>query len=145
MLHVLKMKLAKARSHLVHLQGIEKKKEDEYCNARDQVLTQEKYLADIHAQHDIAFQRVVEGSVISSAKSDGSGIEDPSDDRDLSQAMSEDDPDLAPREWSQTGNAAASAAQRPPPHPDLPWALPAKIECSDAERAQVQAWDLKSV
>ena len=49
-------------------------------------------------------------------------------------------PDLAPREWSQTDNAAA-AAQRPPPPPELP----AKIECSDAERAQVQAWDLNSV
>ena len=79
MVHVLKMKLTKGRSHLVHLQGIETKKEDEYCNAKGQVLTQEKSLADIQAQHDIAFQSVVEGSVISSAKSDGPGIEDPSD------------------------------------------------------------------
>ena len=56
-LQVLKMKLTKARSHLVHLQCIEKKEEDEYCNARDQVVTQEKYLADIQAQHDIAFSK----------------------------------------------------------------------------------------
>ena len=52
---------------------------------------------DTQAQHDIAFQRVVDGSVISSAKNDGPGIEDLSDDGELSRAMSEDDPDLAPR------------------------------------------------
>ena len=40
MLHVLKMKLTKARAHLAHLQGIEKKKEEEYANARDQALAQ---------------------------------------------------------------------------------------------------------
>ena len=59
------------------------------------------------------FQRVVEGSVISSAKGDLS------EDGALSQAMSDDDPDLAPREWSQTGGATA-VAQKPPPLPDLP-------------------------
>ena len=75
--------------------------------------------------------------MISSAKSDGPGIEDLSEDGELSPAMSEDDPDLAPREWSQTDNAAA-AAQRPPPPPNPPKALPAKMECSDAERAQVE-------
>ena len=83
--------------------------------------------------------------MISSAKSDGPGVEDLSNEGDLSQAMSEDDPDLAPREWSQTAITAVSAAVNPPPPPDLPKALPAKIECSDAERAQVQAWDLNSV
>ena len=95
-------------------------------------------------KHDVAFQRVVEGSVISSAKSDGPAIEDLSEDGVLSQAMSEDDPDLASGERSQTYSAAA-AAQRPPSPPDPPKALPAKIECSDAGRAQVQAWDLDSV
>ena len=54
MLHVLKMKLTKAKAHLAHLQGIEKK-EEEYCHARDQVPVQEKYLADIQTKHDVAF------------------------------------------------------------------------------------------
>ena len=62
------------------------------------------------------FQRVVEGSVIISAKSDGPGIEEVSEEGALSQAMSDDDPDLAPREWSQTGGATA-VAQEPPPAP----------------------------
>ena len=57
--------------------------------------------------------------------------------------MSEGDPDLEPREWSQTDSAAV-AALRPPPPPDFPKAH-ANIECSDAERAQVQVWDLNSV
>ena len=60
--------------------------------------------------------------------------------------MSQDDPDLAPREWSKTENTAASAAAVSPPRlPDFPGTLPAKIECTEAERAQVQAWDLDSV
>ena len=59
--------------------------------------------------------------------------------------MSEDDTDHAPREWTQTENTAASAAVNPPSPPDFPRALPAKIECTEAERAQVQAWDLDSV
>ena len=54
MLHVLKMKLTKAKSHLVHLQGIEKKKEEEHLHAREQVATQEKYLADVQALHCIS-------------------------------------------------------------------------------------------
>ena len=87
---------------------------------------------------------MVEGSVISSAKSDGPGIEDFSEDGALSQAMSDDDPDLAPREWSLTGGASAVALE-PPPAPVFPKALPTNIECIDAERAQVQAWDLDSV
>ena len=58
--------------------------------------------------------------------------------------MSEDDPDLVLRGWSHTDNAVA-AALRPPLPPDFPKALPALIECSDAERAQVQAWELDSV
>ena len=46
--------------------------------------------------------------------------------------LPEDDPDLAPRERSQTENAAAPAAERPPPPPPpvFPEFLPAKIECS---------------
>ena len=63
----------------------------------------------------LLFQGVVDGSVISSAKSDGPGIEDLSEDGELSRAMSEDDPDLAPREWSQTAITAASAAVIPSP------------------------------
>ena len=58
------------------MNGIFVRKEEEYCHARDEVIKQEKYLGDIQSQHDIAFQRVVEGSVICSAKSDGPGIED---------------------------------------------------------------------
>ena len=53
------------------------------ANARDQVVTQEKYLADIQTQHDDAFQRVVDGSVISSAKSVEPGIEELSEDGEL--------------------------------------------------------------
>ena len=119
MLHVLKMKLTKAKAHLAHLQGIERKKEEEYSKARDQAIEQARYLADIQTQHDDAFQRVVEGSLISSAKSDGPGIKDLSEDGALSHAMSDDDPDLAPWEWSQTGGVPAVAQKLPPP-PDLP-------------------------
>ena len=60
------------------------------------------------------------------------------------QAMSDDDPDLAPKEWAQSENAT-DVALSPPPPPKFPRVLPAKIECTDAERAQVQAWDLNSV
>ena len=81
-LHVLKMKLTKAKSHLTHLEDIFARREEEYCHAKDEVVKQEKYLGDIPSQHDIAFQRVVEGSVIGSAKSDGPGIEDLSDEGD---------------------------------------------------------------
>ena len=144
MLHVLKMKLTKAKSHLAHLRSIEKKKEEEYANARDLAIAQARYLVEIQTQHDDAFQRVVEGSMIGSSTSDGPGQEELSEDGALSQAMSDDDPDLAPKEWAQSDNAAAIAL-RPPLPPNLPKALPAKIECSDAERAQVQAWDLNSV
>ena len=55
MLHVLKMKLTKAKSHLAHLQSIERKKEEEYANARDQPIAQARYLAEIETQHDDAF------------------------------------------------------------------------------------------
>ena len=55
MLHVLKMKLMKAKSHLAHLKGIFSGKEEEFCHATDEVLKQEKYLEDIQNQHDIAF------------------------------------------------------------------------------------------
>ena len=61
MLHVLKMKLTKAKAPLAHLEGIEKKKEEEFCNARDQVLAQEKDLSDILTQHDVlALPRVMD-------------------------------------------------------------------------------------
>ena len=60
------------------------------------------------------------------------------------QAMSDDDPDLAPKEWAQSENPT-DVALSPPPPPKFPRVLPAKIECTDAERAQVQAWDLNSV
>ena len=40
---------------------------------------------------------------------------------------------------------AAAAAESPPPPPDLPKLLPARIHCGDAERAQVQAWDMNLV
>ena len=40
---------------------------------------------------------------------------------------------------------AAAAAERPPLPPDLPKVLTAKIHCGEAERAQVQTWDLNSV
>ena len=96
-------------------------------------------MAEIQTQHDDAFQRVVETSVIGSATSDGPGQEELSENGELFQAMS-DDPDLAPKEWAQSDNAAA-VALRPPPPPDLPKVLPTKILCSDAERAQVPAWD----
>ena len=82
--------------------------------------------------------------MISSAKSDGPGIEKLSEDGALSQAMSDGDPDLASREWSQTGGATA-VAEEPPPAPVFPKALTTKIVCSGAERAQVFAWDLDSV
>ena len=59
MLHVLNMKLTKAKSHLAHLKGICSRKEEEYCHARDEVIKQEKYLDDVQNQHDKAFQRVV--------------------------------------------------------------------------------------
>ena len=72
------------------------------------------------------------------------GVEELSEDGALSQAMSDDDPDRAPKEWAQTGGATA-VAQEPPPASCLPKALSTKIECSDAERAQVLAWDLDSV
>ena len=139
MLHVFKMKLTKAKSHLAHLQNIDKKKK-EYANARDLAIAQARYLAEIQTQHDDAFQRVVEGSVIGSTTSDGPGQEELSENGALSQAMSDDDPDLAPKVWAQSDNAAA-VALRPPPIPDLPKVLPTKILCSDAERAQVLAWD----
>ena len=125
--------------HFAHLQ-----KEEEYANAQDQAIAQARYLAEIQTQHDDSFQRVVEGSVNSSAKSDGPGVEELSEDGALSQAMSDDDPDLAPREWSQTGGATA-VAQEPPPAPVFPKALSTNIVCSDAERAQVLAWDMDSV
>ena len=144
MLHVLKMKLTKVKSHLAHLQSVEKKKEEEYANARDSAIAQARYLAEIQTQHDEAFQRVAEGSVVGSARSGRPDLEELSEDGALSQAMSDDDPDLAPKEWAQSDDATA-VALRPPPPPDLPKALPAKIECNDAERAQVQAWDLNSV
>ena len=63
--------------------------------------------------------------------------------------MSDDDPDLAPGEWSQPAAvpqggrkalSAAAAAESPPPPPFLPKVLPAGIRCSGAERAQEQAW-----
>ena len=44
MLHVLKMKLTKAKSHLAHLQSVEKKKEEEYAHARDLAIEQARYL-----------------------------------------------------------------------------------------------------
>ena len=144
MLHVLKMKLTKAKSHLAHLQSVEKKKEEEYAHARDLAIEQARYLVEIQNQHDQAFQRVVEGSVVGSATSDGPGLEELSEDGALFQAMSDDDPDLAPKEWAQSDDATAGAL-KPPPPPDLPKVLPAKIECTDAERAQVLAWDLNSV
>ena len=144
MLHVLKMKLTKAKSHLAHLQSVEKKKEEEYAHARDLAIEKARYLVEIQNQHDQAFQRVVEGSVIGSATSGGPGLEELSEDEALFQAVSGDDPDLAPKEWAQSDDATA-VALRPPPPPDLPKVLPAKIECTDAERVQVQAWDLNSV
>ena len=100
-------------------------------------------MAQIQTQHDEAFQRVAEGSVVGSAASDVPGLEELSEDGALFQAMSDDDPDLAPEEWAQSDDATA-VALRPPPPPDLPKVLPAKIECTDAERAQVQAWDLRT-
>ena len=120
MLHVLKMKLTNAKSHLAHLQSVEKKKEEEYAHARDLAIEQARYLVEIQNQHDQAFQRV------GSATSEGPGLEELSEDEAQLQAMSDDDPDLAPP-------------------PKFPRVLPAKIECTDAERAQVQAWDMNSV
>ena len=46
------------------------KKEDEYINATALVCAQEEYVADIQAKHDIAFLRVLDGSVVGSAKGD---------------------------------------------------------------------------
>ena len=144
MLHVLKMKLTKAKSHLAHLQSVEKKKEEEYAHARDLAIEQARYLVEIQNQHDQAFQRVIEGSVVDSATSEGPGLEEISDDEAQLQAMSDDDPDLAPKEWAQP-EKATDVALSPPPPPKFPRVLPAKIECTDAERAQVQAWDINSV
>ena len=101
MLHVLKMKLTKAKSHLAHLQSVEKKKEEEYAHARDLAIEQARYLVEVQNQHDQAFQRVMEGSVVDSATSEGPGLEEISDDEAQLQAMSDDDPDLAPKEWAQ--------------------------------------------
>ena len=150
MLHVLKMKLTKAKSHLAHLQSVEKKKEEEYAHARDLAIEQARYLVDIQNQHDQAFQRVIEGSVVDSATSEGPILEEISDDEAQFQAMSDDDPDLAPKEWTQPEKRAqpedsTGDALNPPPPPKFPRVLPAKIECTDAERAQVQAWDINSV
>ena len=147
MLHVLKMKLTKAKSHLAHLQSVEKKKEEEYAHARDLAIEQARYLVDIQNQHDQAFQRVMEGSVVDSATSEGPILEEISDDEAQFQAMSDDDPDLAPKEWTQHEKRAqpeesTGDALNPPKFPRF---LPAKIECTDAERAQVQAWDINSV
>ena len=47
------------------------------------------------------------------------GVEELSEDGALSQAMSDDDPDRAPKEWAQTGGATA-VAQEPPPAPVFP-------------------------
>ena len=82
--------------------------------------------------------------MVGSATSEGPGLEDLSEDGAQLQAMSDDDPDLAPKEWAQSENAT-DVALSPPPPPKFPRVLPAKIECTDAERAQVQAWDLNSV
>ena len=144
MLHVLKMKLTKAKSHLAHLQSVEKRKEEEYAHARDLAIEQARYLVEIQNQHDQAFQRVMEGSVVGSASSEGPGLEELSEDEAQLQAMSDDDPDLAPKEWAQS-EKATDVALSPPPPPKFPRVLPAKIECTDAERAQVQAWDINSV
>ena len=105
---------------------------------------------DIQNQHDQAFQRVMEGSVVDSATSEGPVLEEISDDEAQFQAMSDDDPDLAPKEWTQhekraQPEEATGDALNPPPPPKFPRVLPAKIECTDAERAQVQAWDINSV
>ena len=150
MLHVLKMKLTKAKAHLAHLQSVEKKKEEEYAHARELAVEQARYLADIQSQHDQAWRRVVEGSVVDSATSEVPILEEISGDEAQFEAMSDDDPDLAPKEWTQPEKRAqpedsTDDALDPPPPPKFPRVLPAKIECTDAERAQVQAWDINSV
>ena len=91
-----------------------RRKKEEYANARDLAIAQARFLAEIQTHHDDAFQRVVEGSVIGSATSDVPGQEELSEDGALSQAMSDDDPDLAPKELPQSGSASA-VAQEPPP------------------------------
>ena len=111
----------------------------------------ETYLADIQAQHDIALQRVVDGSVLSCAKSDRPEVEELLSDEE---AVSEDDPDFAPSAWAQLAVVplgvhkaitAAATSERLPPPLEPAKVLSTKIHCSEAERAQVQAWDLDLV
>ena len=89
---------------------------------------------EIQNQHDQAFQKVMEGSVVDSAASEGPGLEKISDDEAQLQAMSDDDPDLAPKEWAQP-EKATDVALSPPPPPKFPRVLPAKIECTALMRS----------
>ena len=140
MLHVLKMKLTKAKSHLAHLQSVEKKKEEEYVHARDLAIEQARYLVEIQNQHDQAFQRVMEGSAVGSATSEGPGLEELSEDGAQLQAMSDDDPDLAPKEWAQSEDPTEVALSPPPPK--FPRVLPAKSNAlmRSVLRSQLGTW-----
>ena len=59
--------------------------------------------------------RVMEGSAVGSATSEGPGLEELSEDGAQLQAMSDDDPDLAPKEWAQSENPTDVALSPPPP------------------------------